>query len=152
MLRIASKRWLPFLVLRVQEDLAILKEVLHRGHAELPGRDTNAAGKIVPNPRARDVAVAARKVPDARAVIARWENEGGGPRPAHSSIELEPVKKLIVFDLDGTLAVSKASLDPETAALLDALLRVVEVVVISGGGWPLFEAQLLAQLSHDERL
>jgi hypothetical protein len=62
------------------------------------------------------------------------------------------VKKLIVFDLDGTLAVSKASLDAEMATLLDALLRVVKVAVISGGGWPQFETQLLSQLCHDERL
>ncbi len=62
------------------------------------------------------------------------------------------MKKLIVFDLDGTLAESKASLDAEMATLLDALLRVAKVAVISGGGWPQFETQLLSQLSRDERL
>jgi hydroxymethylpyrimidine pyrophosphatase-like HAD family hydrolase len=62
------------------------------------------------------------------------------------------MKKLIVFDLDGTLAVSKAALDDEMATLLGALLRVVKVAVISGGGWPQFETQLLSHLSHDERL
>jgi hypothetical protein len=140
------------LVLRAREDLAILKEVLRLRHTDLLSSDTKAAGKSVLSPRAQDAAVAARKVPDVRAAIARWENEGGGPRPAHSAIELEPVKKLIVFDLDGTLAVSKASLDAEMATLLDALLRVVKVAVISGGGWPQFETQLLSQLCHDERL
>jgi phosphomannomutase len=62
------------------------------------------------------------------------------------------VKKLIVYDLDGTLAESKSSLDTEMAALLHALLGVVKVAVISGGGWPQFEKQLLSNLPHDECL
>jgi len=62
------------------------------------------------------------------------------------------VKKLIVYDLDGTLAESKSSLDAEMAALLHDLLRVVKVAVISGGGWPQFEKQLLSNLPHDERM
>jgi len=62
------------------------------------------------------------------------------------------MKKLIVFDLDGTLAESKSSLDGEMAALLAALLAVVKVAVISGGAWPQFEKQVLANLAHDERL
>jgi len=59
------------------------------------------------------------------------------------------MKKLIVFDLDGTLAESKSSLDTEMAGLLSALLGVVKVAVISGGNWPQFERQLLSNLSHD---
>jgi HAD superfamily hydrolase (TIGR01484 family) len=62
------------------------------------------------------------------------------------------VKKLIVFDLDGTLAESKSSLDAEMSGLLHHLLAIVKVAVISGGGWPQFEKQLLSNLSHDERL
>jgi phosphomannomutase len=62
------------------------------------------------------------------------------------------VKKLIVFDLDGTLAESKESLDAEMAALLSALLEIVKVAVISGGDWPQFEKQVLSNLPHDERL
>jgi HAD superfamily hydrolase (TIGR01484 family) len=62
------------------------------------------------------------------------------------------VKRLIVFDLDGTLAESKTSIDPEMAALLGALLAIVKVAVISGGGWPQFESQLLINLSHDDQL
>jgi HAD superfamily hydrolase (TIGR01484 family) len=61
-------------------------------------------------------------------------------------------KQLIVFDLDGTLAESKSSLDAEMAALLSALLGIVKVAVISGGNWPQFEKQLLSNLPHDERL
>src|ERR1700674_3177451 len=62
------------------------------------------------------------------------------------------VKKLIVFDLDGTLAESKSSLDAEMSALLHDLLAVVKVAVISGGDWPQFEKQLLSNLPLDERL
>ena len=54
------------------------------------------------------------------------------------------MKKLIVFDLDGTLAESKSPLDTEMAALLHDLLGIVKVAVISGGGWPQFEKQLLS--------
>jgi HAD superfamily hydrolase (TIGR01484 family) len=62
------------------------------------------------------------------------------------------VKKLIIFDLDGTLAESKSSLDAEMSALLHDLLGIVKVAVISGGGWPQFEKQMLSNLPCDERL
>jgi HAD superfamily hydrolase (TIGR01484 family) len=62
------------------------------------------------------------------------------------------MKKLIVFDLDGTLAVSKSSLDAEMSSLLHDLLGVVKVAVISGGGWPQFEKQILSNLPHDKCL
>ena len=62
------------------------------------------------------------------------------------------MKKLIVYDLDGALAESKSSLDAEMAARLHDLCGIVKVAVISGGGWPQFEKQLLSHLPHDERL
>ena len=62
------------------------------------------------------------------------------------------MKKLIVFDLDGTLAESKSPLDAEMSALLRDLLGIVNVAVISGGDWPQFEKQILSNLPHDERL
>ena len=62
------------------------------------------------------------------------------------------MKKLIVFDLDGTLAESKSALDPEMSGLLQDLLGIVKVAVISGGGWPQFEKQVISKLPHDERL
>jgi hypothetical protein len=62
------------------------------------------------------------------------------------------MKKLIVFDLDGTLAESKSSIDSEMATLLNSLLAIVKVSVISGGDWSQFEKQVLAHLTHDEHL
>ena len=62
------------------------------------------------------------------------------------------MKKLIVFDLDGTLAESKSAVDPEMSGLLHDLLGIVKVAVISGGGWPQFEKQVVSKLPPDERL
>jgi phosphomannomutase len=62
------------------------------------------------------------------------------------------MKKLIVFDLDGTLAESKSPLDTEMATLLGALMGIVKVAVISGGSWAQFETQLLSNLPPDKRL
>jgi phosphomannomutase len=62
------------------------------------------------------------------------------------------MKKLIVFDLDGTLAASKSSLDAEMASLLHDLLSVVKVAVISGGAWLQFEKQVLSKLPQDNSL
>jgi phosphomannomutase len=59
------------------------------------------------------------------------------------------LKKLIVFDLDGTLAESKSALDAEMSSLLAGLLAVAKVAVISGGDWPQFEKQLVGNLPPD---
>jgi HAD superfamily hydrolase (TIGR01484 family) len=65
------------------------------------------------------------------------------------------VKKLVIFDLDGTLAPSKSPLEKGVAEWLGRLLEVCRVAVISGGAWPQFQKQLLANLpsgDHLERL
>ena len=62
------------------------------------------------------------------------------------------MKKLIVFDLDGTLAESKSSIDAGMSGLLHDLLAIVKVAVISGGDWPQFETQVLSHLPHDGSL
>ncbi len=62
------------------------------------------------------------------------------------------MKKLIVFDLDGTLADSKASLDAEMAGLFSRLMDTVKVAIISGGDWPQFEKQVLSHLDKEKRL
>jgi HAD superfamily hydrolase (TIGR01484 family) len=62
------------------------------------------------------------------------------------------MKKLIVFDLDGTLGESKSSLDAEMASLLHDLLGVAKVAIISGGAWLQFEKQVLSNLPKDDLL
>jgi phosphomannomutase len=62
------------------------------------------------------------------------------------------MKKLIVFDLDGTLAESKAAIDKDMAIRLAALLKVAKVAIISGGDWPQFEKQVLANLPKGKKL
>ncbi len=56
------------------------------------------------------------------------------------------MKKLIIFDLDGTLAKSKSAIDTEMSELFSALLKVAKVSIISGGDWPQFEKQVLNHL------
>lgn len=62
------------------------------------------------------------------------------------------MKKLIVFDLDGTLAESKAAIDAEMAKLFSGLLDVARVAIISGGDWPQFEKQVIAHLPKGTKL
>jgi phosphomannomutase len=59
------------------------------------------------------------------------------------------LKKLIVFDLDGTLAESKSAIDAEMSGLLGRLLAVERVAVISGGAFPQFQQQLVGNLPKD---
>jgi HAD superfamily hydrolase (TIGR01484 family) len=57
-------------------------------------------------------------------------------------------KKLIVFDLDGTLAPSKSPIDKEMGELLAKLLESYKVAVISGGMYSQFQTQFLHSLPH----
>ena len=59
------------------------------------------------------------------------------------------MKKLLAFDMDGTLAESKQPLDEEMGALLARLSKVAIVAVISGGDWPQFEKQVVSRLPRD---
>jgi len=63
----------------------------------------------------------------------------------------DAMKKLVVFDLDGTLAESKSALEPDMAELLGRLLDLAKVAVISGGDWPQFEKQILSKLPQGDR-
>jgi phosphomannomutase len=56
------------------------------------------------------------------------------------------MKKVIAFDLDGTLAESKSALTDKMSGLLSGLLETYHVCVISGGKFGQFEKQLLANL------
>ena len=59
------------------------------------------------------------------------------------------MKQLIVFDLDGTIAESKALVDDDMCALVRDLLRLSTVAVISGADWPQFQTQLVSPLPVD---
>ncbi|RTK95162.1 HAD-IIB family hydrolase [Candidatus Saccharibacteria bacterium] len=58
-------------------------------------------------------------------------------------------RKIIAFDLDGTLAESKSPLPDEMSEILDELLGYFQVCVISGGKFEQFQKQLLANLKAD---
>jgi HAD superfamily hydrolase (TIGR01484 family) len=60
------------------------------------------------------------------------------------------MKKLIAFDLDGTLAPSKSHFDPRMVKLFNSLLSRYMVCVISGGKYDLFQRQFLTQITQDE--
>ena len=61
-------------------------------------------------------------------------------------------KKLIVFDLDGTLAQSKSPMDKEMSDLLNELLSIKKVAVISGGSYNQYQNQFLKSLQCPEQL
>ena len=61
-------------------------------------------------------------------------------------------KKLIVFDLDGTLARTKSPMDKEMADMLEQLLEVKKVAVIGGGKYGIFQMQLLDELKIAKKL
>lgn len=59
-------------------------------------------------------------------------------------------KKLVVFDLDKTLSLSKQPMDDEMAALLRALLETKRVSVISGGSFAQFQKQFIPKLTNGQ--
>lgn len=59
-------------------------------------------------------------------------------------------KKVIIFDLDGTLTESKAALDREMALLLYRLLEKKKVMVIGGGNHNQFRRQFLSRLPFEK--
>lgn len=61
------------------------------------------------------------------------------------------MKKLLAFDLDDTLAVSKAPLSDRMAAVLGEILNHFDVCVISGGKYEQFQKQVIDRLSVDAR-
>jgi HAD superfamily hydrolase (TIGR01484 family) len=56
-------------------------------------------------------------------------------------------RKVIAFDLDGTLAASKSPVTDQMSDLLVRLLEKYQVCVMSGGKFEQFETQLLAHLT-----
>ncbi len=62
------------------------------------------------------------------------------------------MKKVIVFDLDNTLAESKSPITPEMAVKLSALLNKYDIGIISGGKFEQFKTQIIDRLKVDPRL
>lgn len=62
------------------------------------------------------------------------------------------MKKIIVFDLDDTLAVTKSPISDRMSELLGKLLQYYQVCVISGGKFEQFEKQIVKRLEAPEKL
>lgn len=88
------------------------------------------------------------------AIIGRWFlNFNTNMENLLHKIEDVPLnKKLIVFDLDGTLAESKSDMDEEMALLIGKLLDKKLVAVIGGGKYELFKRQLISHLHVSDDL
>ena len=63
---------------------------------------------------------------------------------------MNSIPKIIVFDLDGTLAVSKQRLDQDMVELLGTLLAKTKVAITSGGKWEQFLKQVIEPLQKFE--
>ena len=61
-------------------------------------------------------------------------------------------KKIVVFDLDGTLAQSKGEMDGEMCSLILRLLKRYHVAIISGAKFEQFVKQCLAKFESSEEL
>jgi HAD superfamily hydrolase (TIGR01484 family) len=62
-----------------------------------------------------------------------------------------PTPRAFAFDLDDTLAPSKAALDDAAVAMLDGLLASYDVCVISGGTYAQFRSQVVARMPASDR-
>lgn len=62
------------------------------------------------------------------------------------------MKKLIAFDLDGTLAPSKSHFTERMVNMFDRLLEQYQVCVISGAKYELFQRQFLTQITSEPEL
>jgi len=61
-------------------------------------------------------------------------------------------KKLIVFDLDGTLTESKSEIKPDMSGLLCKLLKTKPIAIIGGGKYQLFRTQFIAKFKCPKEL
>jgi len=59
---------------------------------------------------------------------------------------MSDIPKIIIFDLDETLAVSKQRLDGEMVEILVELLKKTKIAITSGGKWGQFLKQVVIPL------
>ncbi len=62
------------------------------------------------------------------------------------------VKKLIVFDIDGTLSMSRSKIDSEMTDLFRELLRTKQVAIISGEAFVDMEKQVLSEIGLNNEI
>lgn len=62
------------------------------------------------------------------------------------------MKKLIAFDLDDTLAITKSAISDRMAELLGMLLEKYQVCIISGGNFTQFKKQVIDNLNVEHHL
>ena len=60
------------------------------------------------------------------------------------------MKKLVAFDVDGTLSPSRSSIDSEMAGLLKELLQIKQVAIITGGAFADIKKQILDEIGENE--
>jgi len=60
------------------------------------------------------------------------------------------MKKLLAFDLDDTLAVTKSPISDRMATVLGRILENYDICIISGGKYELFQRQVISRLDVDE--
>lgn len=63
---------------------------------------------------------------------------------------MPPNKKIIAFDIDGTLTVSKRPVMPDMANLVKELVKKKTIVLISGGRYEQFKTQFLPPFLNDD--
>lgn len=61
-------------------------------------------------------------------------------------------RKLIAFDVDSTLSLSRSKIDPEMASILQELLQVRQVAIITGGAFADIKKQVLDEIGFDNPL
>jgi len=61
-------------------------------------------------------------------------------------------KKVLAFDLDDTLAITKSPITVEMATVLTDVLRHYDICIISGGRFEQFQTQIIDQLSINDDL
>ena len=66
--------------------------------------------------------------------------------------DILPNKKLIAFDVDGTLSKSRSAIDSEMSEILKELLKVKQVAIITGGAFADIETQVLTEIGLTNEL
>ncbi len=66
--------------------------------------------------------------------------------------KIDTHKKIIVFDVDSTLTISRSKIDPEMSLLFQALLERKKVAIITGGAFADIDKQVLSGLSLNKEI